>query len=226
MATAIVAVFALNGALSGPNYRADQSPTSMPSASTQAAQVPISSAALWCPGPEQRGLAGATVSEPDQQVLLQAMAPPREALGATFGEPEVGQLTVTAGDESVAQTDQRAVAAEASIGAAAAAQLLATGGLAAGLSAAQLWLGDQEQRTGLALTACGPAVDSAWLLAGGEQAGRTERLVLVNPGRASISVEVAVYGGGDTGADVDGEGGTQIALEPGERKIVLLDALA
>lgn len=224
LATAAAGVFVVSAAVSQPvtlDGRAEDSGESAVQRTDQ--QVPIGAAALWCPGPEQQGLAEATVSEVDQRVTVRAMAPPRAALGAEFGEPAAGELTLRAEGAAVRASDERGRYVEQQISTADPGELLATGGLAAGVAGAQLWLGDQEQRAGLALTGCGPALDSAWLLAGGQETGRAERLVLINPGRAPISVEVQVLGDGRSAvAAADSE----IALEPGERRIVLLDALA
>lgn len=223
---AVLGVLAVSSALDGPIYLDRQGPSSSSGAVLEGSpEVPISSASLWCPGPEQQGLADATVTEADQQVIVQGIAPPLQALGEGFGDPADGQLTLSSGAAAPQQVEERLVPIEGEIDTAEAGELVATGGLAAGLSGTQLWLGTQEQQTGLALTPCGQALDSAWLLAGGAQPGRAERLVLINPGRAPISVDVRVWGSAGSVNGEEGDPGSQIALEPGERRIVLLDAL-
>ncbi|MGB3687413.1 MAG: DUF5719 family protein [Ornithinimicrobium sp.] len=188
-----------------------------------AERAPVTTSALWCPGPEQQGLSEATVTESPQEVIVQGAAPPGEILGEDFQDPPAGELVVTAGEAPSARITRQGAVLTDSVSAAAAGELLATGGLAPGLSGAQLWLGAQEQEVGLAVTPCRPAVDSAWLIAGGAEPGRAERLVLINPGRAPISVDVQVWG--QAGVALQ-DGGSQIALAPGERRIVLVDALA
>jgi len=105
--------------------------------------------------------------------------------------------------------------------------IAAVGALAPGVSAAQLYRGAEEQRLGLSLTPCLAPAETSWLVGGGDGVGRSERIVLVNPGFSAVDVRVEVMGErGISGADAADGPGTVVALEPGEREILLVDALA
>ncbi len=210
------------GATTDPVYLGAPGNAERPNVVASAERTPMRTAAVSCPGPEQQGLADSTLAESPQEVVVQAATPPQEALGEDFPDPLAGELSLTAGEERPARTEVQGAVLTDTVSTAAAGELQAIGGLAPGLSGVQLWQGDQEQEVGLALTPCRPAVDSAWLVAGGAEPGRTERLVLINPGRAPISIDVHVWGA--EGAKMP-EGGSQVALAPGERRIVLVDAL-
>lgn len=221
---AFVGLFLLNGAAGGPIYLDDPpAPTDPATTGTTPQRVSITSAALSCPGPEQLGLSDATVTESLQTVLVHAVTAPGEVLDEGSADAASGELTLTAGEAPSTKITGRAEVVSQSVDTADLVTLVATGTLAPALSAAQLWLGSQEQQVGLSFTPCHPPVESGWLIAGGAQPGRAERLVLLNPGRTPISVDLQVWGSAGSGTD---DIGSQVALAPGERRIVLLDALA
>ncbi len=186
--------------------------------------TPVDQGALVCPGPERVGLADSALDEGEQAVRLQARAAPEQAL------PQVGldgsgsiQLQATDGG-TVATTERRTDQAAAVVTEAQGVVVAASGSLAPAVSAAQVYLGDQDGQLGLALTPCTAPQDESWLIAGGGQAGHAERLVMVNPGQGAITATVTVFGLALEARN--GQSGTEIALEPGAREIVLLDALA
>ncbi|WP_194288635.1 DUF5719 family protein, partial [Ornithinicoccus halotolerans] len=92
-----------------------------------------------------------------------------------------------------------------------------------GVAAAQLYLSQQQERRGLATAPCTEPVTEAYLVAGGGQAGRAERLVLQNPGGNPVTVDVTVLGSGGT---LEAPGGQGVVVAPGQRAVLLVDALA
>jgi hypothetical protein len=76
---------------------------------------------------------------------------------------------------------------------------------------------------GLVTTACGPAAAEAWLLAGGAQPGRRERVVLTNPGPNAVTVDLEVLGARGPVPSPNGRG---VVVAPYGRTVVLLDAIA
>lgn len=205
----------------------------------ESASAPIDRISMVCPGPEQQGLADAAVDEVNQRVEVAALSAPQDVVEAALmaadyrgAAPDLdqGSMTVTplgtpgstTGDP--VDVNERGVAATISLTSAEGAVALALAGLAPGVSAAQLYAGIDDQQRGLALTPCVTASEEAWLVAGGGDSGRSERLVVMNPGQSAIAASVQVWG---AGRDPIGEvGDVTIALEPGERQVVLIDALA
>lgn len=97
------------------------------------------------------------------------------------------------------------------------------GSAAPGLVAGQLGLADRPADRWLALTACTPPAEEQWLLGGGDAAGRTEEIVLTNPGPDAATVDVEVWGA-DGAATATGSAGIVV---PGHGRVTrLLDALA
>ncbi len=184
----------------------------------------VEQSSLVCPGPERVGLADSTVAEGEQAISIAARAAPADALPGGISS-EGGNIEVQTTDGMVvANTEQRAIEAAATIDQGYGAVAEASGSLAPALSAAQIYLGDQDGQLGLALTSCAIPQDESWLVAGGGQAGHAELLVLINPGQGPITAAVTLYG---LAVDpTDGQSSTEVALEPGAREIVLLDALA
>lgn len=194
---------------------------------------------MVCPGPEQQGLADAAVDEVEQRVEVAAMSAPQQVVEAALvgadyrgsaTDLDQGSMAVTPLGSPSSTTadpvsvDERGVAAGISLTGAEGAVALALAGLAPGVSATQLYAGADDQQLGLALTPCVTASEEAWLIAGGGDSGRSERLVVMNPGQSAIAASVQVWGAtGDPKGEV---GDVGIVLEPGEREVVLIDALA
>ncbi|HKJ12608.1 MAG TPA: DUF5719 family protein [Ornithinimicrobium sp.] len=203
--------------------------TTAPSAAGPS-EVPVDRAGLVCPGPEQRGMTDSAVPEIAQDVRVEAVSAPEEALpgivtrpGATAGAVAVRRLA----GAPVGEIGDRGSMARTSLDEADAVVVDAQGALAPGLGAAQLYHGDQEQRLALSLTGCPAPAEHSWLVAGGGAVGRSERIVLVNPGVSAVDVRVGVLGAAsEAGADAGEPPGTVVALGPGEREILLVDALA
>lgn len=201
---------------------------------SDAIRAPLDDAVRVCPGPERVGLADSAVREVRQEVTVRARAVPLQALpdgvaasaesaSATGGEESTIEVG-TASETAVAVTDERTAGPGAVVGDGTAALVVAHGSLAPGLSAAQLYVGDQDEQLGLALTPCPEPQDESWLIGGGGQAGHSERLVLVNPGQSAVTAKVEIVG--STPEPDEEPAGAEVVLEPGAREIILLDALA
>lgn len=229
------------GALGLPS---DPSGTTSAESGSEPIGTPVDRGALVCPGPERVGLADSAVLEGKQAVTLQARAAPSDALpdsisasteattepdpgadGAGDSDRASGRIEVqTVDGTTVASTDRREPEVAAVVQDGHGAVVAATGPFARGLSAAQIYRGDQDGQVGLALTSCQEPRAESWLIAGGGQAGHAERLVLLNPGQSAITAEVTILGSALDPSE--GQAGTEVVVEPGAREILLLDALA
>lgn len=97
------------------------------------------------------------------------------------------------------------------------------GSLAPGLIADQ-WGRDPGGRgRGMASTACAPAASEFWFVGGGAVAGRTTRIVLVNPDDTSAVVDVIVHG---PDGIIDAPAGRGLVVKGQDRLVVRLDVLA
>ncbi|RIK16764.1 MAG: hypothetical protein DCC50_03975 [Acidobacteria bacterium] len=96
-------------------------------------------------------------------------------------------------------------------------------GLAPGVVGGQLGLGTDQGARGLTLAGCTAPAEELWLVGGGDEPGRTEQLVLTNPGPDAVTVEVSVTGSDGPVAMTGGAG----IVVPGRGRVVeLLDAIA
>lgn len=188
------------------------------SPSEQQRTTPLSrptTSSVHCVGPELSGLRD--VPDQPQEVTVRAEAPPAEVSGITdpgsidLAAPD-GSRTTTAGRVAGVSTGQPGT-------------VTGTGhdGSAPGLIAAQQYSSDTNDLRGLSLAGCGQPVADAWLVAGGGDAGRQERLLLANPGANEVTVDVTVLGAKGIVASENGRG----IVVPGRgRTSVLLDAVA
>lgn len=203
----------------------------------------VSSAALACPGPELVGLAGGGDEVAQAVDVAAALAPTRvgaadggaatdDSAGDPTADPTASLGPLAEGpDASAARSlDLVAGATEGAPGQAvlpvdgpAGAVSLATGAAAPGLTAGQVGLSTGSGTRGLTLTACQAPAESTWLVGGGDAPGRTEQLVLNNPGADAVTVEVDVWGA-DGPAERTGANAT--VVPGGGRVVQLLDALA
>lgn len=193
-------------------------------AETVVADPRITESVLSCPGPEQVGLDDPTVEEQRMVVRAQAVAAPDEALPEDFDAGTDGEITLdpVPDGESIEESDRGTVLAQ-DLESAVGARVSATGDLAAGAAGAQWHLSRASERRGLTAAPCVPATTESWLLAGGDEPGRVERIVLVNPGANPVTVRVQVFGGE---GELPAPGGQGIVVPPGGRHVLLLDALA
>lgn len=97
------------------------------------------------------------------------------------------------------------------------------GAVAPGTVATQRsWVKMGDNR-GLVTAACLPAAASSWLIAGGAEPGRRERLVLTNPGPNPVTVDLTVLG---ANGPIQSPNGRGLVVGPYARTVVLLDAIA
>lgn len=199
-------------------------PPDSPPLAAAAPDPRITRSVLSCPGPEQVGLDDPTVQEQRMVVQASAVAAPEEALPEDLRTGGDGHLTLDLipGGPAADTTDRAALLTQ-EIEDAAAARVTADGALAAGATGAQWHLSRAEQRRGLTAAPCLPATTESWLLAGGDEPGRVERIVLVNPGANPVTVRIQVFGGE---GELPAPGGQGIVVPPAGRHVLLLDALA
>jgi hypothetical protein len=191
----------------------------------------VRTSALACPGPEQQGLVDPTVPEQPQEVTVAgvtvpAVALPDEPATGPGGDParRTGELSlVPTGDDASVTTGSRGERVSLDLREAEGALVLADGVLAPGLAAGQWHLSLDEQRRGMTATPCTVPAEESWLVAGGGEAGRVERLVLVNPATDPVTVQLQVLGGDGT---AETAGGESLVVPGGGRVVTLIDALA
>jgi hypothetical protein len=184
----------------------------------------VTESSVVCPGPGQVGLADPAVAEPEQRVVVSAGSAPVEALPHQVDASGTGEATVSAIPRGrTLPVTQRGSATGLEVNGATWVRGTASGALAAGFAASQLAVDLDEQERGLSTTACWPAQEDLWLVAGGSEPGRVERLVLVNPTGNPVTADVEVLG---ADGPVEVVGGRGIVVPPSGREVVLLDALA
>lgn len=187
----------------------------------------VADATLTCPGPPTRGLADATIEESALPVVAVADTAPLDALSGLPAPRGSGQLTLqdAAGlrQDGAQSSAERGEQLSLESDEATAPTAVASGALAPGATAAQWSLGEEAGSLGLTIAPCAPGATESWLLAGGPEPGRLERLVMVNPGPDPILVSATVHG---ADGPLPSTGGQDIALAGYARTVLLLDALA
>ena len=183
----------------------------------------VRSAALVCPGPELKGLAG--LGDLPVDVTVAAAAAPERALTGLTLPSTIGALSVTglAAGSKGPQATARGVVVEKELAEPAGALVRGTQSLAAGLAAAQWWLVDSGDHRSLGVTACGRPGADAWLVAGAGAAGHQERLVLTNPGDNPVTVDLTLHGAQGPVASPNGKG---VVVPSRGRTTVLLDSIS
>ncbi|GAA5160998.1 hypothetical protein GCM10023341_10440 [Ornithinimicrobium tianjinense] len=188
----------------------------------------VGAAALGCPGPELLGVDGDEQRE--QQVTVTAAAAPRRVVRAAESPSDAAGADIEAkaelsatGGAGDAPVDLVGGAGSLTLDTAAGALVLASGPAAPGLVAGQLGQSTAAGTRGLSLTACSAPAETLWLVGGGASPGRTEHLVLTNPGDDAVTVDVAVWGAEGPAART---GTDEIVVPARGRTVHLLDALA
>lgn len=193
--------------------------------------VALSSSSSICPGPQDLGVTGLPgTATSRQRVDLLAAAPPAAALPAGLASAGKGTLGFsrlpgagTLGAPLTAGDRDRARVLTASESSARSAVLAGAGTLAPAAVALQRSLTGAGDGRGLVTVACGQATAESWLLAGGAQPGRRERVVLTNPGPNAVTVDLGVLGARGPVPSPNGRG---VVVAPYGRTVVLLDAIA
>jgi len=177
----------------------------------QVSRVLVEEAVLACPGQQRLGAAGLRDVRGD--VRIGASAAPAATLRAAGVTPPqgAGQVDLESGGTGAVVATTAPVVARA------------TGALAPGLVATQVWRHTGDDDRGLVVTPCGLPSADAWLIGGGPGPSRTERIVVTNPGANAVTVAFDVFGRGGPVAAADGR---SVSIPPRERAVVSLDALA
>ncbi|TQJ51701.1 DUF5719 family protein [Phycicoccus sp. SLBN-51] len=198
-------------------------PTSNADTSRDGGTRTVRSAALVCPGPELKGLAG--IDDLPVDVTVAASAAPVRALTGLSLPSQDGTFSLTDldGGSARAKTTARGLVSQAQLTKPSAVLLRGEQSMAPGLAAAQSWLVTEGDHRGLGMTSCGSPSADAWLIAGAGAAGRQERLVLTNPGENPVTVDLTLHGAKGI---VDSPVGKGIVVPSRGRTVVLLDSIA
>lgn len=181
--------------------------------------VALEQATLICPGPELIGLEGAREAVLATQGSV--VAPPLEVLGdipRPAGQAGMELLAPTStASEPVAAEDPSAGVTSA-MSEATAYLAVGYGAVAPGMVAAQEVRAETEEVVGLASVPCQAPTSSSWVLGGGGDAGRAERLIISNPGSNPVTVDITAYGVEGTSTPAGGQG----VVVPAQGRVVLL----
>ncbi len=197
-----------------------------PSAEASAvALAPIRTNLLICPGAETRGLGG--VPEVDgARTKVWAGAAPEAALGSsamsTPDDPGSVRLAQRPDGVELATTAARGSIGSGEVGGTSIVEVTGSGALAPGLVSLQTTQVTDGDDRGLAATACLTPRPEVWLLAGGGDSTRRERLVIANPGANTVTVDIAVHGAEGL---LETSGSGRVAIPPHDRVSLLLDGL-
>lgn len=184
------------------------------------ASAPVASAEAICSGQELAGVSGVRdVLVPEN--VAAAAAP--QALLAGMKLPPSGQIQLPTGRQPLPIEQSRGRTLVAPVPGGGLIRAIGVGGLAPGLAATQEWSAQAKDLRGLASAPCGTPAPENWLIGGGADPGRQERLVLVNPGANEVTADIEVLGA--TGI-VSGSGGSSAVVPARGRKVLLLDAIA
>lgn len=180
----------------------------------------VETAALACPGPELLGVEGEP--GPGQRVEVAAALAPADLGGAPAADGASAELRPTGeGGRSVDAGGRTPVAR--TVDEAVGALVLADGPGAPGLAGGQLAVSPDPGSRGVSLAACASAAETQWLVGGGDAPGRTEQLVLTNPGDDAVTVEIDAWGAEGPATTT---GTSAVVVPPRGRTVRLLDALA
>jgi hypothetical protein len=196
------------------------------SADASSAVAPaLTGASVVCPGSELMGARGV------DDVLLggsvvAATAPARALAGLELSaKPGAVRIAPLASGRAASSsvTKKRGAALSYDYSGPRAVMVTGTQSLSAGLVAGQQWAVSSDTVRGLVSSACGEATSDAWLLAGGGDPGRQERLLLANPSSNPVTVDVELHGAKGV---VDSPNGGDIVVPPRSRVNFLVDAIS
>lgn len=184
---------------------------------------PVRSSSLVCPGPELKGLKG--VDDAPVSVRVAAAAAPLRALTGVQPASGAGSVSLSrmpSGGLGAPVTTRGATVAADQAGPSGV-LVSGTGSMAAGVAAAQSWLVPSGDLRSLGGAPCGQPGAEFWILAGGGDPGRQERLVLTNPGGNPVSVDATVHGPDGPISSPNGKG---ILVPAHGRASFLLDSIS
>lgn len=188
----------------------------------ESSRVLLDEATLVCPGQQRLGATG--LRDVTGTVTVAAAAPdPGVVAGAPSSGSGAVQLLGGSTSTGLAQSSERGALATAGVTGPDVVVARATGALAPGLVATQVWRHAGDDDRGLTVTPCQVPSSDVWLVAGGAGPSRTERVVVSNPGANAVSVSLEVLG---RAGRVDGVADRSISIPPRSREVVSLDAVA
>ncbi|MFN8083867.1 MAG: DUF5719 family protein [Dermatophilaceae bacterium] len=191
----------------------------VPGATATPSSAPVSFTELACPGPQTAGLAG--VAEVAGTTAILAAAPPTGLAGPSGSGAIVG--SALPGNRPLFTSPDPGVVSRAQLSGPSAALVSGRGALAPGLVASQLWSAETGDTRALVATPCLTPKAEHWLVGGGAQAARRERLVLTNVGANPVTATVTVLG---TTGTLPAIGTNTVSVPPMSRSALLLDAIA
>lgn len=179
-------------------------------------RVAATSVTTYCPGDPLTG-----ISEIDVDGSVTGHAAPAEVLrGIVTPTDEPGQIALEdPADEVPDPTDSAPESGPTSVTADeldGPVRARATQDHAPGAVVGQSFVASGERASGLAAVPCTTPTADAWLVSGGAEDGRQERLVLTNPGANPVSVTIEALGA---------KGEESVVVPAQEREVVLLDAI-
>ena len=184
---------------------------------------PVRSSSLVCPGPELKGIKG--VDDADVPVRVAAAAAPPRALTGLHPATAAGKLSFTRMPSGALGAPVTTRGANLSVDQGTAAGVLVSGSesMAAGVAAAQSWLVPSGDLRSLGGAPCSQPGAEFWILAGGGDPGRQERLVLTNPGGNPVTVDATLHG---ADGPVSSPNGKDIVVPAHGRTSFLLDSIS
>jgi hypothetical protein len=182
----------------------------------------VRSASLVCPGPELKGVKG--VDDVDVGVRVAAASAPLRAMTGSHPASAPGALTLSRMPRGNlgSPVTARGTTAAADQAKASGVLVSASESMAAGLAASQSWLVPTGDRRSLGASPCTQPGADFWIMAGGGQPGRQERLVLTNPGGNAVTVDATLHG---AKGPVSSPGGKGIVVPAHGRTAFLLDSI-
>ncbi|MDO5739570.1 MAG: DUF5719 family protein [Ornithinimicrobium sp.] len=214
----VLAAQFVDGVVHLPLGSAAQGVVATDEAAVSAASPWVTSASVGCPG-QYLGVADDAARA---QVGLMAATAPTEVID----DPGGGGTPVGSASLHLTRGGERDVAAdpvELEVDDPSGAWLQAEGRRAAGAVASQVALSTEPGGRGLSVAACTGAQEVQWLVGGSGEPGRSEQLVLVNPGADAVTATVSIWGA-DGPVTMTGGGG--IVVPPHGQVVQLVDGFA
>lgn len=191
--------------------------SSDPAAPEVGEEVAAASVTSYCPGDpfaeqsqiEVTGAVGVHAAPSD---VLRGVVTPNDEPGRL----SIGGLSGASADTEASEPPKSGPASATSDELEGPVRVRATQERAPGVVVGQSLAAGGEQGSGLAAVPCTAPTADAWLVSGGAQDGRQERLVLTNPGANAVSVTIDALGA---------EGEESVVVPAYDREVVLLDAI-
>ncbi|MBK8469042.1 MAG: DUF5719 family protein [Candidatus Phosphoribacter sp.] len=195
-----------------------------PAGATGPTSTPVRTTVLVCPGSETDGISGLPPVPPGVTTVFAASAPSEALVGVpTVADDGAVTLRVQPSGTELDTTSARGRAVTGTLSGPTTGELTAAGALAVGVAGLQTTLHASGDDRGLSVTSCQVPGAELWLLAGGGDSTRRERLIITNPGANAVTVDVSVHGSAGRISSVNG---SRLAVPPHGRVGILVDAIA